>query len=114
MSWDAKLDLRTRIGLTPNMEAAAAALAALAHSGKSPVAGALTACEDRSIYTYSIIAHADGEIGIPKNDLGLNMASLCVLVRVADRLAYDAISLVANDNSQLAGLPLHDYAVLRH
>jgi len=114
MSWDAKLDLRTRIGLTPNMEAAAAALAALVHSGKSPVAGTLTECEDLSIYTYSIIAHADGEIGILKNDFGLNMASLCVLVRVAEGLAYDATSLVANDNGQLARPPFHDYAVLGH
>ena len=89
------------------------ALAALAHSGKSPVAGPLTACEDLRIHTYSIIAHADSEIGIAKSDFGLNMASLCVLVRVADRLACDAISLVTNDGSQLAGPALHDHAVLR-
>ena len=114
MSGDAKLDLRPRIALTPNMKVTAKALAALAHAGKSPVTGPVTPCEDFWIHTYSIVAHADGEIGIPKNDFGLNMASLCMLVRVADRLAYDATSLVANDNSQLAGLPLHDYAVLRH
>jgi len=114
MSGDAKLGLRARISLTANMEVTPKALAALAHSWKSPVAGPLTTCEDLGIHTYSIIAHADGEIGIPKSDFGLNMACLCMLVRVADRLASDAISFVANDGSQLAGPAFHDYAVLRH
>jgi len=77
------------------------------------VAGPLTTCEDLSIYTYSIIAHADSEIGIAKSDFGLNMAGLCMLIRVADRFACNAISLVTNDGSQLAGPALHDYAVVR-
>jgi hypothetical protein len=113
MSGDAKLDLRTRISLTPNMEAPPKALAALAHSGKSPVAGPLTPCEDLRFHTCSIIAHADSEIGIAKSDFGLDLARLCMLVRVADRFACDAIGLVTNDGSQLAGPALHDYAVLR-
>jgi putative oxidoreductase len=65
-SFDARLFGRTK------------ALAALAHSGKSPVAGPLTTCEDLRIHTYSIIAHADGEIGIAKSDFALNMAGLCI------------------------------------
>jgi len=113
MSGDAKLDLRTRILLTPNMEVTPKALAALAHSGKSPVAGPLTPCEDLRIRTYSIIAHTNREIGVAKSDFGLNKAGLCMLARVADRFACDAISLVANDGRQLAGPALHDYAVLR-
>jgi hypothetical protein len=113
LSGDAKLDLRTRVSLTPNVEATAKAFAALPHSGKSPVAAPLTMSEDLGIHTYSIIAHADGEIGIAKRDFGPNMAGLCMLVRVADRFACDAISLVTNDGSQLAGPALHDYAVLR-
>src|ERR1700719_1354716 len=107
MSGYAKLDLRTCIALTPNMEVTANALAALAHSGKSPVAELLTPCEDLRIHTYSIIAHADCEIGIAKGDFDLYMAGLCMLVRVADRFACDAISLVASDGSQLAGPALH-------
>jgi YD repeat-containing protein len=63
--------------------------------------------------TYAISAHADREIGIAKSDFALNMAGLCMLVRVPDRLACDAISLVTNDGSQSAGPALHDYAVLR-
>jgi hypothetical protein len=114
MSGDAKLDLRTRISLSPNMEVTPETLAALAHSGKAPVAGPLAPCEDLRIHTYPIIAHADSEIGITESDFGLNMSGLCMLVRVADRFAYDATSLVTNDNSQLAGRALHDYAVLRH
>jgi hypothetical protein len=51
------------------MEVTPKALAALAHSGKSPVAGPLAPCEDLRIYTYSIIAHADSELGIAKADL---------------------------------------------
>jgi hypothetical protein len=114
MGGDAKLDLRTRISLTPNMEVTPKALAALAHSGNSPVAGPLTPREDLRIHTYPIIAHADGEIGSTESDFGLNMAGLCMLVRVADRFAHDATSLVTNDDGQLAGRALHDYAVLRH
>ena len=113
MSGDAKLDLGTHIPLTPNMEVTPESLTALAHSGKSPVTGPLTTCEDLRIHTNSIIAHADSEIGIAKSDFGLNMAGLCMLVRVADRLARDAISLVTNDASQLAGPAFHDYPVLR-
>ena len=113
MSGDAKLDLRTRISLTPDMEVTPKALAALAHSGKSPVAGPLTPCEDLRVHTYSIIAHADSEIGIAKSDFGLNIAGRCMLIRVAERFAYDVISLVTNDSSQLAGPALHDYAVFR-
>ena len=112
-SGDTKLDLRTCISLTPNMELTRKALAALAHAGKSPVAGPLTTCEDLRINTYPIIAHANSEIGIAKSDFGLNMAGLCMLIRVAERFACDAISLVTNDGSQLAGLALHDYAILR-
>ena len=108
MSRDAKLDLRTRISLAPDMEMTSKALAALAHSWKSPVAGALTMCEDLGIHTYSIISHTDSEICIPKNNFGLNMAGLCMLVRIADCFAYDAISLVANDSNQLAGPALRD------
>jgi hypothetical protein len=89
------------------------ALAAFAHSGKSPVAGPFTACEDLSIHAYSVIAHADREIGIAKSDLGLDAAGLCMLVRIADRFPCNAVSLVADDGGQLAGLALHDYAVLR-
>jgi hypothetical protein len=74
MSGDAKLDLRTGIALAPNMEMTAKALAPFSHSGQSPVAGSLTPCEDLCIYTYSIIAHADREIGIAKSDFGLNFA----------------------------------------
>jgi len=95
------------------MEVTPKALAALAHSGKSPVPGPLTTCENLGIHTYSIIAHADSEIGIAKSDFGLNMAGLCMLVRVADRFARNAISLVTNDGSQLAGPALHDRAVFR-
>ena len=113
MRRDAQLDFRTRISLAPNVELTPKALAALAHSGKSPVAGPLTLCEDLGIHAYSIIAHADREIASPKDDLDLDMAGLCMLVRVADRFARDAISLVTNDGSQLAGPALHDYAVLR-
>src|ERR1700688_1624666 len=61
------------------------ALAALAHSGKSPAAGPLTTCEDLRIHTYSVIAHADSKIGIAKGDLALDVARLCKLVRIADR-----------------------------
>ena len=114
MSGDAKLDLRTRISLSPNMEVPPKARAALAHSGKSPMAGPLSPCEDLRIHPYPVIAHADSEIGITESDFGLNMARLCMLVRVADRFAHDATRLVTNDNSQLAGRALHDYAVLRH
>ena len=113
MSGDAKLDLRTRIALTPQVEMTPKAVAAFAHSGKSPVAGPLTPCEDLRIHTYSIIAHADSEIDIAKSDFGLNMAGLCMLVGVADRFACDAISLVTNDGSQLSAPALHDYSVLR-
>jgi len=88
------------------------ALAALAHSGKSPVAGPLTPCEDLRIRTYSIIAYTNREIGIAKSDFGLDMAGLCMLIRVADRFACNAISLVTNDGSQLAGPAFHDYAIL--
>jgi hypothetical protein len=114
LSGDAKLNFRTRIPLTPNMEVTPKARAALAHAGKSPVAGPLTPCEDLRIHTCSIIAHADSEIGITESDFGLDMAGLCMLVRVADRFAYDVTSLVTNDDSQLAGPALHHYAVLRH
>jgi hypothetical protein len=107
MSRDAKLDLRTRISLAPNMEVTSQALAALAHSGKSPVGGTPTMREDVRIHTYSIIAHADREIYIPENNFGLDMAGLCMLVRVADGLARDAVGLVTNDGSQLAGPALH-------
>jgi hypothetical protein len=113
MSGDAKFDLRTRISLAPYMEVTPKALAALVHSGKSPVAGPLTTCEDLRVQTYSIIAHPDREIGIAKSDFGLYMAGLCMLVGVADRFACDAISLVTNYGSQLAGPTLHDCAVLR-
>jgi hypothetical protein len=81
MSGDAELDLRTRIALTPNMEMTRKALAALAHSGKSPVAGPLTPCKDLRIHTYSIIAHADSEIGITESDFDLNMGGLHVGTR---------------------------------
>src|ERR1700677_3776273 len=113
MSGDAKLDLRTRISLTPNVEVTPEALAALAHSGKSPVAGPLTTGEDLRIHTYSIIAHANSETGIAEGDFRLDTASLCMLVCVADRFTCDAISLVTNDGTKLAGPALHDYAVLR-
>jgi hypothetical protein len=85
MSEDTKLDLRTSISLTPNMQVTPKALAALAHSGKSPAAGPLTTCEDLRIHTYSVIAHADSEIGVAKGDLALDVARLCMLVRIADR-----------------------------
>jgi hypothetical protein len=68
---------------------------------------------DAQLDTYSIIAHADREIGIAKSDLGLDEAGLCMLVRVAHRFPCDVISLVANDGSQLAEPGLHDNAVLR-
>jgi len=108
MSGDAQFDLRTRISLTPNMEVTSKALAALAHSGKSPMAGALTTCEDLRVHTYSIIAHPDREIGIAKSDFGLYMAGLCMLIRVADRFVHNVISLITNDGTQLAGPALHD------
>ncbi len=108
-----QLDLRTRISLTPNVEMALKTLAALAHSGKSPVPGSLTTCEDMRIHTYSVVAHADSKIGIAKSDFDLNLAGHCMLVRVADRFSCDAISLIANVGSQFAGPALHDYAVLR-
>jgi len=94
------------------MEMTPEALAALAHSRKSPVAGPSTRYEDPRIHTHSIIAHADGEIGIANSDFDFDMAGLCMLVGVADRFARNAISLVTNDGSQLAGPALHDYAVL--
>ena len=111
MSGDAKLDLRTRISLAPNMKVTPEALAALAHSGKSPMARPLTPCEDLGIHTYSIIAHADGEIGIAESDFDLDLAGRCMLIRVADRFACDVIGLVTNDGSQLARPALHEYAV---
>src|SRR5271168_1484677 len=113
MSGDAKLDLRTRIALTPNMEVTAKALAALAHSGKSPMTGPLTTCEDLGIHTSPIIAHADREIACAESHFGLNMGCLCMLMRVADRFACYAISLVTNHGIQLSGPAFHDYAVLR-
>jgi hypothetical protein len=73
MSGDAQLDLRTRFSLTPNLKVTPKALAALAHSGKSPVAGPLAPCEDLRIHSYSIIAHPDCEIGIAKSDFGLDL-----------------------------------------
>ena len=94
------------------MEMTPEALAALAHSRKSPVAGPLTRYEDPRIHTHSIIAHADGEIGIANRDFDFDMAGLCMLVGVADRFACNAISLVTNDGSQLAEPALYDYAVL--
>lgn len=103
MSRDAKLDLRTCIALAPNMQVAPKALAALAHPGKSPVAGPLTTSEDLGRHTYAIIAHPDRKIGTTKRNLDLYMASLRMLVRVADRFANDAISLVTNDNTQVSG-----------
>src|SRR5437016_3397369 len=99
---DAKLDLRTRIPLTPNMEAAAKTFAALAHPRKSPVAGPLTRCEDLRIHPYSIIPYADSEILIGKSDFGLDMSGLCMLVRVAHRFARDAVGVITNDGGQLA------------
>ena len=114
MCGDAKLDLRTRISFTPNAQVTPKALAALAHPGKSPMAGPLTPCEDLRIHAYSIIAHAEGEIGIAESDFDLNLAGRCMLIRVADCFACDVISLVTNDGSQLAGPALHDQAILRH
>jgi hypothetical protein len=95
------------------MEVTPKTLTALAHSGQPPVARPLTPCEDLSIHTYSIITHADSEIGIAESHFDLNVAGLCMLVRVADRFACDTISLVTNDSSQLAGPALHAHAVLR-
>ena len=77
------------------------------------MAGPLTTCENLSVYTNSVIEHADREIGIAKSDFGLDMAGLCMLVCIVDRLARNAISLVTNDGSQLAGPALHDRTVLR-
>lgn len=113
MSGDAKLNLRTRILLTPNMKVTPKSRAALAHSGESPVAGPLTPREDLRINPYSIIAHADSEIHIVKSHLGLNMAGLCMLVRIANCFASDAKGLVTNDGSHLASPALHDYSILR-
>jgi hypothetical protein len=87
-------------------------LAALPHSGKPPVARPLTPCKDPFIHTYAIIAHADGEIDIPESHFGLDMASLGMLVGVADRFACDAIRLITNDSRQLPASALHDEAVL--
>ena len=84
------------------MEMTPKALAALAHSGKSPMAGPLSTCEDLRVHTYPVIPHADGEIGIAESDLGLDMAPLGMLVCIADRFPCDAVSLVARDGGQLA------------
>jgi hypothetical protein len=92
---------------------AAKALAALAHPRKSPVAGALTMCEDLRFHTYSIVAHADSEICITKGDFGFDMPGLCMLVRVPDRFPCDPISVITNGGSQVARPALNDYAVLR-
>src|SRR5882757_4854432 len=108
-----QLNLRPCISFAPNIELAAKALAALAHPRKSPVAGALTMCEDLRLHTYSIVAHADSEICITKSDFGFDMPGLCMLVRVPDRFSYDPISLITNDGGQVARPALDDDAVLR-
>ena len=113
MSGDAKFDFRSCIILAPDTELTSKALTALAHSGKSPVAGPLTSSEDLGGHTYSIITYPDREIGIAKSDFNLYTAGLRMLVRVVDRFAYDAKSLITNDGAQLAGPAIHDYAVLR-
>ena len=96
------------------MELTSKALTALAHSGQPPVTWPLTSCEDLSVHTYSIITHADGEIGIAENHFDLDVAGLCMLVRVADCFAYDATSLITDDKGQLPRPAFYDYTVLRH
>jgi hypothetical protein len=112
VGWYAQLDLGARVSLTPNVEVTSNALAALAHSRKPPVTRPLTPRKDLRIHANSVIAHSDSEIGIAKSDFGLNMAGLRMLVRIADRFACDAISLITNDGGQLAAPTLHDYAIL--
>src|ERR1700730_12376403 len=108
-----QLNLRPRISFAPNIDLAAEALAALAHPRKSPVAGALTKCEDLRFHTYSIVANADSEICITKGDFGFDLPGHCMLVTVPDRFACDPISLIANDGSQVARPALDDDSVLR-
>ena len=76
------------------------------------MACALTTGEDRRVDTDPVVPYTYDQIWIPKSDFNLNMAGLGVLIRVADRLACDAIGLVTNDGSQLSRSALHDYAVL--
>ncbi len=77
------------------------------------MAAPLPPCEDLGIHADTIIAHADGEIDIAEGHFGLDMAGLCMLVRIADSLAGDAVSLVTNFGSQIAPPALDDDAVLR-
>jgi hypothetical protein len=95
------------------VEATPEALAAFAHPRESPVAGSLTASEDLRIYTYPIVAHADSEVRASKNHLCLDTTRFCMIVRVTHRFARDAISIVTNDDGQLARPAFDDYAVVR-
>ena len=93
------------------MQMSAHALAALAHSQKSPVAGALTSSEDGRVHPNSIIAYANRKLGIAISDVGFYMSGLCMLVRIADRFTSDVIGLVSNYGIQLTGPALNDYTV---
>ena len=100
-----------RVPFAPDVEPTANAFAALAHPRQSPVACALTTGEDRRVDTDPIIPYAYAQIRFPKGDFGLNMSGVRMVVRVADRLACDAIDVVTNHGSQLARPALDDYVV---
>src|SRR5258707_12622169 len=97
----------------PDIEPAAETLAALAHSRQPPVACTLSLSQNQRVHPYPVVAHAKGEIRIPKSDFGLDMSGVGMLVCVANGLPPDSVSFITHDGNQLAGPALDHYPVLR-
>src|SRR5262249_9393201 len=94
-----QVDFSTESCLTPHVEMPADDFGALAHAGQSEMSLALV-FENLRIDSLAVVAHAHLQLRVVVPNFDFDVTRVRVAKRIAQRLAGDAVDVVAEDRMQ--------------
>src|SRR5258706_6883543 len=98
---DPQFHFRTRSSFAPHFESRADLLGTLAHTRQTPMSIA-TRVQQLRVDTFSIVPDKQPKQPIAVGDLHFDSLCLSMLERISQRLARDAVNVIAQDRVQLS------------
>src|SRR5271168_4715825 len=111
-AWNAQLYLRTRSGFAPQLQLRADLLGALAHAWQTPVS-VPSGVKVLRVNPLSIIPDAQPKNTFAVGNLRFDLTCLCVAERISQRLARNAVNVVAENWMEAPRWALHRNAERR-
>src|ERR1700680_1888031 len=105
-SWNAQLHFRARSDFTPDIELCADLLGALPHAWQTPMS-VTSRVQELRINALSVIPDAQPKKPIAVSDIRFDLACVCMAERISQRLARNAVNVVAKDRMQFSRPPLY-------